>query len=912
LALADTSEAKVHPLVDNIFVRGKGTAYSYNSNPPAPLKTYVQDDYPPMVMAKEIGSGRVVASGIEVECRMTPASDNFVALMDAIFQWLSSGKNVLWFNGHAVYCNSSLCDNLIKKLGARGYAITGDATTPITPSMLAPYDILVLPQMQEGRADNGGDPSKLLDSEVQAIKGFVEGGKGLLVMCGSDFFGPSGNKGNFFNLMNKVLIALGFGWGNELFGFQSDSVYDDINNAKDTTDVPTPGGNNYRPIVDVDPGHWIGAKYQDLTGRTTVRAYGSCSLVKLGPGIAMYIVPSYQVGMPGETITYRVRVFNTGIPIPGAENVDLTIDLTVVDDSGWSLTLDNYLIRLAKGENQTVILSVTIPSGTRLCTEDEIIVTATAREYSDVREDYICIAHAAKRLEVTQDAYVDSATPEDPYGGENSLYIGRYMENWQYAYLMFENLAEIPDNANITEARLYLFAWSAYGAAQEMLACGVADDGWYEPAISWNDKPAYGATLDTKVVSVGGESEPAPYYWDVTSFVKQQFAGDKIASFCVRPADNCPPSTNRRFESREWWDTRLRPFLRVNYTRVGVSVSISPRENRAGPENNVTFTVTVKNEGAVPDTYSLSTTDNAGWSRTISPSLLSLAGGASGTATLTVTIPSGAENNARDNVRVTATGTGVSAENSCIARAYIGPIPGVSVSISPTSQDGSPGTALTYTVTVTNTGGVADNYVLTKSDDLDWSPSLSPSSLSLAAGASGTATLTVTLGSSGTDTITVTATSQTDSTVSGSANCTAHVVSVVGRVKVTIDQSSKSGAPGESLNYSVTVKNEGTSTDTFSLQATDTKGWSPTLSITSITLPGGSSRTGIRLSIKIPDNAADGDSNTITVTAIGSGYENSATCTTKAASGGTSPLVYVGAAVVVVVIIAAVLIKKPF
>jgi len=913
LALANTSEAIVYEGVTNIFVRGKETAYSYNNNPPAPLKTYVQGDCPPMMMAQEIGSGRVVASGIVTECRQLPASDNFVALMDAIFKWLASGKNVLWFNGYGVYCTSSLCDNLIKMLGAKGYTITGSATAAtITPDLLAPYDILVLPEMQlpSTSGAEGGNPDLLPDADVQAVKNFVVGGKGLLIMSGSDFFGPS-IKGNFFRVMNKVLINLGFGWGGKLFGFQGDSVYDDVNNALPGTDVPTPGGNNYRPIVDVDTRHPIGGDYYAATRRETFRAYGGCSIVQLGPGIAVYIIPSYQVGMPGETITYRVRVFNTGIGIPGAENVDLTIDLTPSDDSGWGPTLDNYSFYLPENENKTVILSVTIPSGTRLCTEDEITVIAAAREYPDVRETKICLAHAAKRLEATQDTYVNSGINENNNYGDNTyINIGRYMEENQWAYLMFDNLAEIPSDANIIEARLYLFCWSAYGAAQEMLACEVENDYWYEYDVTWRNKPAYGATLDTKWVSIGGESEPKPYYWDVTSFIQREFAGDKVASFCVRPADNCPPSTNRRFESREWWDARLRPFLRVNYATGEfrkVSVSILPRENRAGPGSNVTFTVTVKNEGNVADTYSLSTTDNAGWGPTISPSSLSLAGGASGTATLTVTIPSGAAHCTRDNVRVTATGTGVSDNDSCIAHAYN---PKVSVSISPTSQDGSPGTALTYTVTVTNLGSVADNYVLTKSDDLGWSPSLSPTTLSLAVGASDTATLTVTLGTSGTDTITVTATSQTDSTVSESANCTAHVVSVVGRVKVTIDPASKSGAPGETLNYSVTVKNEGTNTDTFSLQATDTKGWGATLSITSTTLIGGASRTGIRLSIKIPDNAADGDSTTITVTATGTGYENSATCTATKATGGIPIVIPVAAVVTIVVIISAVLVIK--
>lgn len=107
----------------------------------------------------------------------------------------------------------------------------------------------------------------------------------------------------------------------------------------------------------------------------------------------------------------------------------------------------------------------------------------------------------------------------------------------------------------------------------------------------------------------------------------------------------------------------------------------------------------------------------------------------------------------------------------------------VTISISPTSQSGAIGATLTYTVNVTNTGSVSDNYSLTVSDTVAWSVSVSRTSLELAAGSSGTSTLTVTLPSLivtgpsselGTiDNITVTA----DGTgVSISAGCTAQVL----------------------------------------------------------------------------------------------------------------------------------------
>jgi len=102
----------------------------------------------------------------------------------------------------------------------------------------------------------------------------------------------------------------------------------------------------------------------------------------------------------------------------------------------------------------------------------------------------------------------------------------------------------------------------------------------------------------------------------------------------------------------------------------------------------------------------------------------------------------------------------------------------VSVSISPSYENGPNNATLTYTVTVNNTGDVSDNYILTYNDNAGWSPSLSKTSIVVAPGASdNTTTLSVTIPSDaigGTvDNIKVTATSQTDNTVSGSSGCTA-------------------------------------------------------------------------------------------------------------------------------------------
>jgi hypothetical protein len=104
---------------------------------------------------------------------------------------------------------------------------------------------------------------------------------------------------------------------------------------------------------------------------------------------------------------------------------------------------------------------------------------------------------------------------------------------------------------------------------------------------------------------------------------------------------------------------------------------------------------------------------------------------------------------------------------------------GVSVSISPSDNNGANGATLTYTVTVSNTGNVSDNYALTPTDDAGWSPSVLPTSLVVDAFSSENATLSVTIPSDaigGTvDNITV----QADGTgVSDSDICTAQVTAI--------------------------------------------------------------------------------------------------------------------------------------
>ncbi|WP_201798268.1 FixG Ig-like domain-containing protein, partial [Levilinea saccharolytica] len=101
--------------------------------------------------------------------------------------------------------------------------------------------------------------------------------------------------------------------------------------------------------------------------------------------------------------------------------------------------------------------------------------------------------------------------------------------------------------------------------------------------------------------------------------------------------------------------------------------------------------------------------------------------------------------------------------------------PGVTLAVDKTARTNLPGSLLTYTLTLTNTGDAADTFSLTLSST-EWGAGLSQSSLSLEAGAAGNATASVTIPENAVDgasqSFKVTAVSGLDGSVSASVNVT--------------------------------------------------------------------------------------------------------------------------------------------
>ncbi len=67
------------------------------------------------------------------------------------------------------------------------------------------------------------------------------------------------------------------------------------------------------------------------------------------------------------------------------------------------------------------------------------------------------------------------------------------------------------------------------GGPCTVLLYSVEDDNWEETALTWNTKPAVGEELVSFVLTDKGKADI-----DITDYINQELAGDKLASFCIK------------------------------------------------------------------------------------------------------------------------------------------------------------------------------------------------------------------------------------------------------------------------------------------------------------------------------------------------------------------------------------------
>ena len=316
----------------------------------------------------------------------------------------------------------------------------------------------------------------------------------------------------------------------------------------------------------------------------------------------------------------------------------------------------------------------------------------------------------------------------------------------------------------------------------------------------------------------------------------------------IAPADVLPAALGGSvsFTTQLGSGTITLPAVNINSGQI---LGISPAAQTVAPAQSATYTITATNPTSSQTTYSLAASGiNPAWvtlpasvtvaansSANVTLNLRSALADLAGTYGFTVTAAAGGVSGSVQGALVLA---GPASIGSTVSSNTLG----VSVSLTPASNTGGQGTPALYNVQLTNAGNVSDTYALSLSGPNGFSSSFGAAAITVPPGLTNprqtTLQITAPQGTpAAAANFMVKATSQTNSQISGSATGTLNV-SPVG---VSVSLSPASVNPGGT--FQMTVRNLGTSTNTFTLALGGAAAVIARLPATSVTLGGGQSQT---------------------------------------------------------------------
>jgi hypothetical protein len=198
----------------------------------------------------------------------------------------------------------------------------------------------------------------------------------------------------------------------------------------------------------------------------------------------------------------------------------------------------------------------------------------------------------------------------------------------------------------------------------------------------------------------------------------------------------------------------------------------------------------------------------------------------------------------------------------------VAPVYGVAL-LPDKSLSGPPGQTVAYSLTVTNTGDVVDNFNLALTGQI-WTTTLSTALAKLAPSATQIFSVTVAIppgaADQETDQVTVTATSQSDSSKTDSAVLTTKsVITSVYGIALSSDQT-KLGLASQTVTYTLTLTNTGNVVESVDLLPTGNN-WTTTLSAQVVVLAGGDSQA-VTITVLIPPTAAALESDQVAIQAL--------------------------------------------
>lgn len=374
----------------------------------------------------------------------------------------------------------------------------------------------------------------------------------------------------------------------------------------------------------------------------TFMVVGDPALHMLSPyGLTVTPTASAASALAGSTVDYSLGISNTG-------QVSDTIEITITGNV-WTTTFPTAIGPLLPGEDQTVTISVQIPSGVPGGSVDsaQLLVISNGD-----------ISHRSTvNLETTADVFGLQLRPtaDARIGLPGSLIT--------YT-LQITNTSNTSDTFDIT---LGAHNWTTTAPAS---TANLAPD----ESMSFDVGVAIPANAsdyeaDTVVVTLSSQADPS------------------------RQAMASLTTTARLF-----------------------GLALTPAQSVISAEAGSTalhhFAIT--NTGGYTDDFSVALMDTPAWATNITPvSLGPLAPGAQAFFTVTVSIPAQAGGNEVDTIQVSVTSdSDPSKTDQSSLSTSVTPIYAFALSPEASAQSSSPGTTITYTLTITNQGNITDSYLI--------------------------------------------------------------------------------------------------------------------------------------------------------------------------------------------------------
>lgn len=314
----------------------------------------------------------------------------------------------------------------------------------------------------------------------------------------------------------------------------------------------------------------------------------------------------------------------------------------------------------------------------------------------------------------------------------------------------------------------------------------------------------------------------------------------------------------------------------VNVTGAAVpSLAVSPGTRTTNPGVGVTFTYTLTNTGNQPGDFSVPTftlpNAQVGWSATIqggTPACLTnLAANATCVFTVDVALPTNAFAGTNMVLATISSLTTPSAPSAtATALVVVNSVP--SLQFTPDrAGTTNPGTLITYSHLLTNTGNITDTFTFTVAVPSGWTAPPPATLTGVPPGANRTVIVNVTppaiitAGSVGGVTVTARSSSAPNPTAAVIDTTT---IAAVDGATLTPSNQTTSGVAGNTIFFFPTLRNIGSTTIGFDLSLT-TAGWTSivTPTVTSVLLPGAT--LPLTISVQVPPGTPIGVDNLVTL-----------------------------------------------